>query len=147
MRAISSHIVSRRGGRDTESATLAVFSWLVTKFIVGSPVETLEVNAALYVKQMIDLKGCQEVKSTPWLHQLSTYCDGTIMKTPQILLVNLILLMTSTWQKKKSPGWLYLNTKGILWEHVRNADIVIELDHNFAPNAHLGPPNVMLDTL
>lgn len=130
----------------------SMFTWLLLKFIVGCPLESLAADVKLYVKQMHDLKQYQAKKMTKCLHQA---------------ILNLIRENNPDNPMQFSGGALSEDdlksaTDDILWnasvytyqgalftyfgEHVQNADTAIELGHNFLAEAMLAFPNIMLDT-
>jgi hypothetical protein len=49
-------IVVYRCNRDTESGVYCIYQWLLYKFYIGSPLESLEADTMLYLKQMKALK-------------------------------------------------------------------------------------------
>lgn len=138
--------------RDTESAMYSMYHWLAIKYIVGSPVEKLEEDVALYLKQMNDLKRDQAIKLTKCLHQMIWNLTGKNNSNDPTHFVGQSLSVQDFNTAQDEVFWMasVYTYRGALFtyfgEHIRNADMVLELGHNFLAKAHLASPNNMVDS-
>lgn len=144
--------IRARLSSDTESATYAIFHWLAIKYIVGTPLDSLEADGALYLKQMIDLKREQVVKITKCLNQMVLNLMGENDSEDPLQFFGLGLTEEELETSKTDTFWnaSVLFHHGILLayfgEHVRHADSFRIAGHGYLAKAHLASPNNMIDT-
>ena len=137
--------------RQTESAAFAIYHWLAIRYNIGSPLECLEADVSLYLKQMIDLKRGQAVKLLKSLHQgILNLMGGRHSDNPMHLSGKAISEDDYNMAQKDSywMASLYTYRGPILTyfgEHIWNADTLHELGHNYLLKTHPGSPNNMVD--
>lgn len=137
---------------DTESATWAIYHWLDFNFIVGSSLERLEADTLLYLKQMKDLKREQAIKTTSLLYQVLLNLLGRDNEDNPTEIVGEACPQADFDRSQTDAFWSagVSCTQGILFtyfgEHTRQAEMVVELGHDYLSKAHVATPNIMVDT-
>ena len=121
--------------------------------MVGSPLESLEADVALYLKQMIDLKREQAVKITKTLYQTVVNLRGENNDSDDPLQFFGQGLTEEELERTKTDTFWNASVmvfRGILWtyfgEHVRHAESLLIAGHGYLAKAHLASPNIMIDT-
>lgn len=135
----------------TESAAFAIYHWLAIRYNIGSPLESLEADVSLYLKQMIDLKRGQAVKLLKCLYQGILNLMGEPHSEDPIHFSGKSLSEDDYNMAQKDSYWaasLY-TYRGTVFAyfglHISNADTLHELGHNYLEKKHPGSPNNMVD--
>ena len=140
------------GGRQTESAAFAIYHWLAIRYNIGSPLESLEADVSIYLKQMIDLKRGQAVKLLKSLHQGILNIMGGHHSADPLHFAGKAMSEDDYEMAQKDSYWMasLYTYRGTVFtyfgEHISNAETLHELGHNFLEKAHSAAPNVMVDT-
>ena len=139
------------GCRETESAAFAVYHWLAIRYNIGSPLESLEADVSLYLKQMIDLKRGQAVKLLKSLHQAILILMGEHYSDDPMHFAGGAMSEDDYKMAQDDSYWMasLYTYRGTVFpyfgEHVANADTLHELGHNYLEKTHPGSPNNMVD--
>ena len=135
-----------------ESALFAIYQWLVFKFILGAPLESLEADIELYLRQMKDLNKAQVVKltSTLWqavlnLMRRDNKDDATRFYGKSLTEEDYDVAMSKTcWNASVCRFQGVLLT--FFGQHVRQADFLVEHGHDYLAKTQVATPCIMHDT-
>ncbi|KAL7556634.1 hypothetical protein ACA910_014165 [Epithemia clementina (nom. ined.)] len=140
---------------DTESATWAVQQWILLKFLMGScSLETLAPAAALYTKQMKDLKRDQAYYCCNCLRQMflnlmgqNNLDDPTSMIGDALTKEELEYMNNSTSLLKSVVHVYQVVLLTCYGKHVEHADWTIQVGCNYATKSQVAASTNMRDAL
>jgi hypothetical protein len=145
------HVVYR-WNRDTESAMWCIYHWLLYKYYIGSPLESVEADTLLYLKQMKVLKRGQTTYVTKVLRQLVLNLLGreNVDNPTRFLGTSLTEKEFELIRQNHFIYASFFSLHGILYtffgEYVHYANIILKVGHDHYQKAHVGSANNMWDT-
>ena len=138
--------------RDTESASNAIYHWLLFKFMLGTPLESLEPDVQLYLRQMEDLKKAQPAKITSTFLQLvwnlmrqDNFDDPTRFYGSALTKEQYDVART----KPLWNGCVCFFHGALLTffgQHIRKADFLVQNGHDYLAKSYAAFACIMLDT-
>ena len=129
-----------------------MYHWLIFHFHVGSTLQGLETDVVLYVKQMEELKREPHMNVTKLFLQALVNLLGRDNKEHPTQMFGEVVDEDDYERLIDDPFWIAGANfyQGSLFtyfgEHVRHADMAVELGHDYLSKAHVASSNVPVDT-
>jgi hypothetical protein len=130
----------------------SIYHWLLYKYYIGSPLESLEADMLMYLKQMKVLKRDQAAYVTKVLRQLVLNLLGreNVDNPTRFSGTSLTEKEVELFRQNPFIGASIFSLRGMLYtffgEYVYFADMVLKVGHDHYQKVHVGSANNMWDT-
>jgi hypothetical protein len=130
----------------------SIYHWLLYKYYIGSPLESLEADTLMYLKQMKVLKRDQTAYVTKVLRQLVLNLLGreNVDNPTRFSGTSLTEKEVELFRQNPFIGASIFSLHGMLYtffdEYVHYADMVLKVGHDHYEKVHVGSANNMWDT-